>query len=391
MAVITPSHGQEMTEAEARRRRNGTPAVAATPLVVGGMPGFNAATTTQPLNRSSRTVQPNFAHLQTERWLAAESPIASGVASQINLIAQQECWVDLSRLCVQVFPLAESALALGKNTFNYDLNQHAYIQQITFDGDQRMVQGQPLAPAVTTEIPASFFSPARDITGWDMQGAGQWWHMSTRNEIQITILQNSGLAASAAVAAPCVLKCDLGQSAYPSGFQPPGKNYLGAQIVASSVSGNVAIAANVTLQMTLNSAGLLNWNAMQVVGSYSDVAAAATSGGNTLNPYCNSQITSITDFQRQEYVQGVSVGGNPIRVPLACYMPAGVYPDRAGSPWCRLPAQAGSSGNSVSLIIDSTLATAAGAGVTRQLSVGAPFYGQTARGGYGNDPLACQG
>ena len=150
-------------------------------------------------------MKPRFANNQTERWLAAESiAVPNGVATVLTLRASQETWVDLSRLCVQVFPTAESAVAGGKNTFNYDLNQHAYIQQITFDGDQRMVQGQPLAPAVITEIPAAFYSPARDITGWDMMGSGQWWHMQTRNEIQITILQNSGLAAAAAIAAPCL-------------------------------------------------------------------------------------------------------------------------------------------------------------------------------------------
>ena len=339
-------------------------------------------------------MQPKFANNQAERWLAAESiAVPNGVATVLTLRAQQETWVDLSRLCVQVFPTAESATVGGKNSFNYDLNQHAYIQQITFDGDQRMVQGQPLAPATTTEIPAAFFSPARDITGWDMMSNGQWWHMQTRNEIQITILQNSGLGAAAAIAAPCVLNCDLGQSAYPGGFLPPGRNsYLGAQIVASSVSANVAIGAPITLQMTLNSAGLLNWNALQIVGQFTDVAAGTTPAGNTLNPYCNSTVTSITDFQRQEYVQGVpDVVGNAVSVPLSCYMPAGIYPDRAGNPWARLPAQAGSSGNSVSIIIDSANAGAAGVGVARQLSVGAPFYGQTAQGSYGNDPLACQG
>ena len=78
--------------------------------------------------------------------------------------------------------------------------------------------------------------------------------------------------------------------------------------------------------------------------------------------------------------------GNALALPLACYMPAGSYADRAGYPWCRLPALQGSSGNAISLTINSkntSTAWTTSSQSTRILSAAAPFYGSPV------DPLSC--
>ena len=332
----------------------------------------------------------DFAVNQQERWIAAE-PMAtvSGTSKEIKLIAKQGCWVDLSRLIIQAFPTTGMDTANVQNPFNQDLNAYTFIQQITVKGNQKMVQGTAKSGATTVQAPAGFFSPCRDITGWHLMSAGEWFRLNTQDVITIETLQTSGAAGLVCAAAPIVLDCDIGLSAYPAGFPAPGpRAWTGAQVVASSQSSATAIATNITLALTLNQAGLLNWNQLVVAGTYNAAAGTTLKNhGTTRLPFTSSFITSMTDFSSQEYVQGdPQTSGNALALPLACYMPAGSYADRAGYPWCRLPALQGSSGNAISLTINSkntSTAWTTSSQSTRILSAAAPFYGSPV------DPLSC--
>lgn len=332
----------------------------------------------------------DFAVNQRERWIAAE-PMAtvSGTAKDVKLIAKQGCWVDLSRLIVQAFPTTGQDTSNAQGVFNQDLNSSSFILQITVKGNQKMVQGTPKSGATTVQAPAGFFSPCRDITGWHLMSAGEWFRLNTSDTITISTLQTAGVPGLVCAAAPIVLDCDIGQSAYPAGFQAPGpRAWTGAQVVASSQSSADAVADNITLALTLNQSGLLNWNQLVVGGSYNaGVGTTLKNGGSTRLPYTSSFITTMTDFASQEYVQGDPVtSGNALALPLACYMPAGSYADRAGYPWCRLPALQGSSGNAISLTINSKNSSTAwttSSQSTRILSAACPFYGNPV------DPLSC--
>jgi hypothetical protein len=312
-----------------------------------------------------------FGPHQAERWLCAEPlTTVSGTAKTVTLRAKQGCWVDLSRLVIQGFASAVSGTTLAVNPFNQDLNTNTFITQITVTGDQKMIQGQPTSGNTAVNLPAAFFSSCRDITGWHMQGPGSWYRLETQDTIAIDTIQTSGLAGKILAAAPIVLDCDEGMSAYPAGVNLSG----GSQAVASTESTDTAIASDITLKMTLNQAGILNWNAMQIGGSYDITAAGTSVGGVTILPYTTSYISSLTDFTSQEYIQGVpDTGGNDLALPLSVYMPAGLYADRAGFPWCRLQAQQGSSGNAISMSINSA-SFGGGTSAKRALSVGAPFY-----------------
>ena len=338
-------------------------------------------------NNNSNGIGPaDFAPNQAERWLCAEPvDLSSGTASSVTLRAKQQCWVDLSRLVIQSFATEEEGGALELNPFNSDLNAYTFIQQITFKGNQKMVQGTASSGNTTVDCPASFFSPARDITGWHMMGSGEWFEMNTQDTIVISAIQTSAVGGKILAAAPIVLDCDVGQSAYPRTIQVPGAgSWTGSQAIASTQSDATANGTAISLDLTLNQAGSLNWNAMVISGAFAQGTPSATGIGLTRLPFTTSYLTSLTNFTSEEMLQGVpDNSGNDIALPLGVYAPPGLSGyDRAGYPWARLAVLSGSSGNSASMSINSS--SYPGPGTSRILSAAAPFFGTP------QDPLACR-
>jgi hypothetical protein len=340
------------------------------PVVASGIPVGN-------IESGSLSFGPN----QMERWLAAEPvALANGVANTITLRAKQPCAIDLSRLVLQATPKAEAGVALTLNPFNQNLNDYCYIQSIVVRGATEIIQGKPAAAATAVDVPLGFFAPGRDLTIWRPQGQGHWIGLAAQDTVAITVIQTSGLAGELMAACPTVLKCDENKIAYPANFN----QHFGSFALGSTQSGATAVGAAVNLSLELNIPGILNWNQLIVAGDVSTAAFTST-GGVTRKPYDCSSISSMTDFAGDEYVQGVpDVAGNDLAVPLSAYMPPGTTEDRAGFPWVRLPALAGTSGNEARITIQTVYPIA---GVNFNLSAGAPFFAAATKS---REPLACQ-
>lgn len=300
--------------------------------------------------------------LQAERWLAAE-PVAltAGTKAAITLRASSDMWVDLRRLCIQIGSYKGSGTA-GQNFPVFgDAGAATEVTSILVKDSIQLVRG------ISPTVAASYWSPLRPNTYLPLGASGSYLFMASGETVAIDLKTKNGIDAIATAAAPCYLAVDKGKPFLPAGYSPDqAQTALGSAVTSITVSSNKGSSSAHPLKFS--EAGVLFLHDMQIV------------------PYCDSQTTEDGGYAGQvlsamAYIEQVRTtannqlvvgnpdsSGNAVGVPALCYLRGSGF--ATPNSWCRLPAQPGTSGNSVEI----DLTTYAGNGVSSaQLSVSAGF------------------
>jgi len=335
-----------------------------------------------------------MAKQQAERVLAA-SPVAFNNGAQPNqifLVADQDMLVDLSRLCLTAgatgYNAPPGAFPVDTSPTSGDLSGLLQITSILVKQTTELVRGQA-APGGLVGIPYGAFSPYRDYTPFRLTGVGDWLALSAQEAIAITFQDGNnfgaGWAGVAYAAAPCVLFCDKGEQAYPSGFsQKNAAAVMGAQTVNNAGVGGLPWGPNGAQFNLVHQAaetGILDISQIQIMLSDESNGPNAANFINeeTVGLY-TSALNQVTRVDRSLLIQGVDTSGvgAGLAAPLGMFASPG--PTSRGNPWVRYQAVRMGNGNTVQWQV-----TKIQGGGTVQGIAGAPFYPSTRS----KPPLGC--
>jgi hypothetical protein len=311
---------------------------------------------------------------QAERWLAAEPILPSaGVQTTITLRSDQGMYVALNRLILQCGSVETPGVGGAPTATGGDMSAIAQIDSILVKGATQLLTGQN-APLTTMAT----WSALRAFNTINLLAAGSWLRMEAGETvaIQFTLIGppfgpapgNEETVAHAAV--PVILDCDKGKPAYAGFSQTDGCAVFGSPIAQSAGASN---PSQVNPNLTWQTAGVCDLSNI-AVSNYSD-AGTGVDGNVPLSGWSISGISSLLTVDRSEMIVGTpDNAGALIEVPLSAYT-VSTYGKSRSNPFCRLPSQEGSSGNSIIVDVQSRVAAAAAPAVANHnASASAPFY-----------------
>ena len=299
--------------------------------------------------------------LQAERWLAAE-PIAltSGSSAVITLRASSDMTVDLRRLLIQVGSYTPSGSSDQSSPTFQDGTASTEISSILIKDSFQQLRGVS-SPTAS----AALFSPLRAFNAVPLAAAGNALDLASGETIAITLTQQNGIDSIAACAVPCVLRSDTGRNYLPAGYAPTqAQSILGSAVSTGTMSGNKVQFSDHTL--TYSEAGVAFLHDMQLF-AYGTSQQTANNQNAPNNIAAGAFLSKIQGVQQDQYVVGTpDSSGNNVGVPLLAYAAGGI--GYRPNSWCKLPAQPGSSANT---LITSVIGYAdALSGVSLSMSVG---------------------
>lgn len=279
--------------------------------------------------------------LQAERWLAA-APITltAGTAAAVTLKASSDMFVDLRRLCIQVGGYdSHSSDAQWSPTFG-DQTAMSWVTSILIKDAFQSIRGTS-----SPSCPASYWSPLRAYNSVPLAAAGDgnFLSLAAGETIVITINSKTAVNAIAFAAVPCVLVTDKGRNFLPAGYSPDqAQSVLGSAPSTATASSNTATISDHSI--TYSEAGVAYIHDLALV-AHATEQAESKNQNEPMNLAAMSAVTKIQGVQQDQYIVGTASTGSVVGVPLLCYAPGGIgYRPNA---WARLPAQPGSSSNTV--------------------------------------------
>lgn len=293
---------------------------------------------------------------QSERILAA-SPIQlnQGAVQVLNITADQDCLVDLSRLCISAGVINYNGGPPNTSPTQDNLSALIQCTSVLIKQTTELVRGQA-APGGLIGFPIGVYSPYRKYTPFRLTGAGDWLALSSQESIQITV-QDTGAfggnyTALVVAAVPTVLFCDRGITAYPHGFnQNDAAAILGAQTVNNQQVNPTPIGINGAQFLMVQQAaetGLADISQVQIqLASNANNPQPASAQNMTPVKQYTGVLNQVTRVDRSLLVQGVDTSGFGAGVAAPLGMITAPQVSSRANPWVRFQAVEMGNGNAI--------------------------------------------